>query len=70
MVEVFKTNVQEVSQTKQLAAELLEHFPKSDINFDFEDCDKILRIEAENIDSGKIILILREKGFVCEVLPD
>jgi len=45
MIEVFKTNVQEISQANKIVAVLLEHFPGSRINFDMHDCDKVLRVE-------------------------
>jgi hypothetical protein len=68
MVEVFKTNVNEVEPSEKLIRQLVIHFPGSLINFDLEDCDKILRVEAENIVSEKIIKILNANGYSCEVL--
>lgn len=68
MVEVFKTNVHEVEKSKMITLKLLEHFPDNKINFDLEDCDKILRVEGENILPGKIIELLNDKGYFCEVL--
>ena len=68
MVEVFKTNVQEVEQSIMIVGKLLEHFPNSAINFDLEDCDKILRIHAAVIPNPKIIALLNSYGFHCEVL--
>ncbi|SHM01562.1 hypothetical protein [Flavobacterium chilense] len=69
MIEVFKTNVQEVDQSIMIVGKLLEHFPNSAINFDLEDCDKILRIHAASISNYKIIEILNSHGFHCEALP-
>jgi hypothetical protein len=69
MVEVFKTNVQEMEQSKMIVGKLLEHFPNSIINFDLEDCDKILRIHASSISNTKIIELLNSYGFHCEALP-
>jgi hypothetical protein len=69
MIEVFKTNVQEVEQSKMIVAKLLEHFPNSNINFDLEDCDKILRIHDQKISNAKIIELLHSYGYHCEVLP-
>lgn len=69
IIEVFKTNVQEESQCKVIIEKLLEHFPNSSINFDLEDCDKILRIHAPTISNTKIIDILNSHGYFCEVLP-
>ncbi|KAF2515632.1 hypothetical protein [Flavobacterium foetidum] len=68
MIEVFKTNVQEESQCKIIIEKLLEHFPNSSINFDLEDCDKILRIHAASISNQKIIELLSAFGYSCEVL--
>jgi hypothetical protein len=46
MIEIFKTNVQEVSHANEIVALLLEYYPGSKINFDMHDCDKILRVEG------------------------
>ncbi|UWY27563.1 hypothetical protein [Flavobacterium sp. TR2] len=69
MIEVFKTNVQEESQCTIIIEKLLEHYPNSSINFDLEDCDKILRIHAQAISNTKIIDILNSHGYFCEALP-
>ncbi|KUJ60725.1 hypothetical protein AR687_17015 [Flavobacteriaceae bacterium CRH] len=68
MIEVFKTNVQEIDQSNMIVRKLLEHFPNSIINFDLEDCDKILRIHALSISNHKIIEVLNSYGYQCEVL--
>jgi len=47
---------------------LLQHFPGNEINFDLEDCDRILRIEGENILCERIKEVLHEAGYQCEVL--
>ncbi|MEL1255360.1 hypothetical protein AAEO57_16335 [Flavobacterium sp. DGU38] len=69
MIEVFKTNVQEAEQSQMIVKKLLEHFPNSTINFDLEDCDKILRVYALSICNHTIIEILKSYGYHCEVLP-
>ena len=68
MVEVFKTNVQRRRQAKVLLEALSRKFPSFRINFDLEDCDRILRIEGENICHEKIAELLSENGYQCEVL--
>ena len=68
MIEVFKTNVQEVEQSNMIVGKLLEHFPNSIINFDLEDCDKILRIHAAAISNHKIIDLMNSFGYQCEEL--
>ncbi|MEJ7677843.1 MAG: hypothetical protein WKG06_08245 [Segetibacter sp.] len=68
MVEVFKTNVEEVSDASKIVTILLQHFPDSIINFDLEDCDKVLRIEGKNFIPQKVMIIVKKTGFICDVL--
>ena len=68
IVEVFKTNVEEVELSELLIQQLASQFPGSLINFDMDDCDKILRVEALSIMPEKIIQILNSNGYSCEVL--
>lgn len=68
MVEVFKTDVVEAERSNLLIQRLLSYFPDNKINFDLEDCDKILRIEGKNIISEKIMEILNNEGHFCEIL--
>jgi len=68
VVLVFKTNVQTKKQAKKTLAQLLIHYPKAKINFDLSDCDKILRVEGEDISTEEIIKVLNEELFECEEL--
>ena len=68
MVEVFKTNVQKKTQSKMLLSILSEAFPSFKINFDLSDCDKVLRVEGDNMEALRIMMIVKEYGFNCEVL--
>ena len=68
MVEVFKTNVEQPEQSKMLIHQIMSHIPNGQINFDLEDCDKILRVEAESISIQIIIKLLKQHGFHAEVL--
>ena len=68
MIEVFKTDVRKLREAKNLVNILVEHFPGSKINFDLDDCDKILRIEGVNFRIEKIIVLVKERGFECSVL--
>lgn len=68
IVEVFKTNVEEVQLSELLIQQLEDQFPDSVINFDMDDCDRILRIESEAIVPEKIIQILNSNGYSCEIL--
>ena len=68
MIEVFKTNVQRVSQAKWLVAILIQHFPGSKINIDLHDCDKVLRVEADNFIADEVMTLVKKNGVDCDVL--
>jgi predicted RNA binding protein with dsRBD fold (UPF0201 family) len=68
VIEVFKTNVHEPEKSKMIIQKLLRYFPGNKINFDLEDCDRILRIEGKNISSEKIREMLNSEGHLCEIL--
>ena len=68
MVEVFKTNVQANEQAKELISLLQQAFPGNKINFDLDDCDKVLRIEGRNFISCNVMSVLKERGFMCNLL--
>ena len=68
MVEAFKTNVQKKAQSKMLLSILSEAFPLFKINFDLSDCDKVLRVEGDNMEALRIMILVKEYGFTCEIL--
>ena len=68
MVEAFKTNVQKKTQSKMLLSILSEAFPSFKINFDLSDCDKVLRVEGDNMEAFRIMILVKEFGFTCEIL--
>ena len=68
MVEVFKTDVPAKYFADLIIDELQKHFPAAKINFDLDDCDKILRVEARKIVVDDIMEQLKQIGFKCEVL--
>ncbi len=47
---------------------LSETYPSFKINFDLSDCDKVLRIEGDNMEAARIMTLVNEQGFTCEVL--
>jgi len=71
MVEVFKTNVTNNHQAKNLVRVIQDQFKDYKVNFDLEDCDRILRVEsARLIDKGPLINLLKNMGVRAQVLPD
>lgn len=72
MIEVFKTSVQDQIQARIVRQLLLVQNPLLEINFDLEDCDKILRIKniEEAVDISSVLKVLNETGIYVEVLAD
>ena len=67
MVEIFKTNIDE-QQAEVLLKQLSKTFPEFKINFDLEDCDKVLRIEGSHVVPEKIIELVEANANQCELL--
>jgi hypothetical protein len=72
MVEVFRTNIDTDKNADFILKQLQAVFPDCKINFDLEDCDKILRIETQNghINLCGITQIVNNFGYSADVLPD
>ena len=68
MVEIFKTNVKKRKQSEKLVSLLSMKYPDLKINFDLEDCDKILRIEGESFCPTRITKKMNKMGHKCLVL--
>lgn len=68
IVEVFKTSVESEAQANELMIMLLHHFPDSRINFDLQDCDKVLRIEGTDFTNLKVVELMGRNGIACTVL--
>lgn len=72
MVEVFKTNVSDKSQADLIRDRIHLYYPGILVNFDLDDCDKILRVKSPGveIDLPVIINLLEGHGYWAELLPD
>jgi hypothetical protein len=70
MVEVFKTDVERPDHAASIVETITEHFRGYQVNFDLQDCDRILRVKSadSNVRSEKIIEILAGRGYRAEVL--
>lgn len=69
MIWVFKTTVQDQEKVSEISDSLDGHIlPHGRWTFDLEDCDKILRIEHENLEIDQVISSLSEAGVNCEEL--
>ena len=68
MIEIFKTNVELEEQCHAIISTLINTFSSVKVNFDLEDCDKILRVEGTNFSVDQIMEKVRILGYRCEVL--
>lgn len=70
-VEVFKTNVADPERARWLVRQIERNFTNCKVNFDLDDCDRILRVEFEGrMESDLLIDLLKNAGCIAEVLPD
>jgi hypothetical protein len=70
-VEVFKTNVADPERAKWLVDQIERNFTNCKVNFDLDDCDRILRVVYEDtIQSDLVIELLKNVGCAAEVLPN
>ncbi|WP_080779264.1 methyltransferase type 11 [Chryseobacterium phocaeense] len=67
-VEIFKTNVLNGKEAGNIITFLITVYPEFIINFDLEDTDNILRIEANQfeIEADNVIKYMIELGYSCE----
>ena len=68
MVLVFKTNVGRPYEAVLLRRRLAQLLSTSQINFDLEDCDKVLRVEHDSNVAQWVIRWLKQWGYDCEEL--
>jgi len=65
MIKIFKTNIETTDEALLILKEL-KKLLTGNINFDLEDCDRILRIDATNYSSLDIIKTFENLGFYCQ----
>jgi hypothetical protein len=65
---VFKTNVSSKKKVSKVSTLLTSVPAIKGWNFDLEDCDKVLRIESNGLNTGYVESLLQTAGFNCQVL--
>ncbi len=68
MIEVFKTNITDENSVRSVSKVLNETLNLTNVTFDLDDCDNILRIESDRNYNQLIIETLHNWGFECELL--
>lgn len=68
IVEIFKTTVLTEKEARETTRSLLRLYPIYKINFDLEDEENILRVEANQrkVETTDIIKYMIELGYNCE----
>lgn len=66
MVEIFRTNIENKIDAEIVINYLKTNLPHTIINFDLEDCDRILRVKnIINNEVYEIQLLVKKLGFIC-----
>lgn len=65
---VFITSIEKQEQVNEVKPLLTSVPAIMDWNFDLEDCDNILRVEANDISPRDIELLLQTAGYECREL--
>jgi hypothetical protein len=67
-VEVFRTTIQTKRKANKILKILHTFFPAAKITIDLTDCDRVLRIEGENLTPTEIVRVVTDAGFTCMIL--
>lgn len=72
IVQIFKTDVQDQKDAKRIILFLHQNYSHCKVNFDLDDCDKILRIESqlESVKESTVQLVVAGYGYNCEPLQE
>lgn len=67
---VFRTGIENNEHINDIAPQLNSLRGIHKWNFDLEDHEKILRVEAVGITAGSVVDTLSKANYFCEELPD
>ncbi len=67
---IFRTNIDKESEFLNLKQDMKGILGVHACTIDMEDCDKVLRVECENVTIRKVVEEVRRHGFFCEELED
>lgn len=72
MIEIFKTDIKHKGAGKQVLTAIHQQWPGVVATIDLEDHDKILRVVGAwgPVPTQEIIDLVKNQGFMCEVLDD
>ena len=67
-VLVFKTNLQQPRDVENVMSTMNDDRRIQRWTVDREDCDKVLRVEGDNILAAEVVELIRKAGYSCEEL--
>ncbi len=67
---IFRTNIAKRGDFSRLRADLEKVPGIHACTIDLGDCDKVLRVESENVTIDKVVEEVCRHGFYCEELED
>jgi len=67
---IFKTNIRSLEEKENISNILNEVLYIKKWSVDYQDCDGVLRIEAQEACANEVIYLINQAGFVCEELND
>lgn len=72
MIEIFKTNISHKNAGKQVLVSIRQELPGIVATIDMEDNDRVLRVVGAwaPVPVQRIIELVKEHGFTCEILND
>ncbi|HEY0272725.1 MAG TPA: hypothetical protein VGC22_06030 [Chitinophaga sp.] len=68
MIGIFKTNINTTDARQHIVSALRDRFPVQSCHVDLDDCDKVLRVEAQQLQEAAIIAFVKQEGFECAPL--
>ncbi len=67
---IFRTNIDKRSEFLSIKYDLQKIAGVRLCTIDLDDCDRVLRVECENVPLDRIVEEVARHGFVCEELAD
>ncbi len=67
---IFRTNIDKKSEFLSIKYDLQKIAGVRLCTIDLDDCDRVLRVECENVPLDRIVEEVARHGFVCEELAD
>ncbi len=69
-IQIFKTNINSLEEFYKIKSGLNKINNVLKMTIDLEDVDKVLRVEAINLKTNKIVQAVRKYNFYCEEMED